>query len=112
MELIESDVNKEETEKNSKNMNKKRRFNIERKLGKNNEEVNIKKSAKFGKKGDSKLIRNIKEIIRLKEVPPKKSIFKFVNTTEAAEFNAKIMAACEYDYEKMLTKQKGTTISY
>ena len=46
------------------------------------------------------------------EPPPKKSLFKFVNTIEAAEFNLKILKACNYDYEKILSKQKNTTIAY
>ena len=39
-------------------------------------------------------------------------MFKFVNAQEAAEFNTKILKACDYDYEKLLLKQKKTTISY
>ena len=93
-------------------LNNKRKFNTERNLGKIIEEVHVKKLATTGKKEDSILIKSIKKIIMLEENPPKKSIFKFKNTTEAAEFNAKILAACDYDYEKILTKQKGTIISY
>ena len=63
-------------------------------------------------KGESKLMSIIKKIIETEEPSLKKSLFKFVNTQKAAEFNAKILKACDYDYEKLLLKQEKTMISY
>ena len=60
----------------------------------------------------SKLVKIIRDILSTDEKPPKKSIFKFNNTEEAAIHNSKILSACEFDYEKVLSKQKGTTIYY
>ncbi len=60
----------------------------------------------------SKLIGIIKSIIDSQDLPPKKSVFKFDNTPEAALFNSKILAAYDFDYEKVLSKQKNTTIDY
>ena len=64
------------------------------------------------KNGDSLLVSVIKEILNSKEKPPKKSIFKFENSLEAAEHNSKILSACNFDYEKVLSKQRDTTIFY
>ena len=47
--------------------------------------------------------------MRSEEPPPRKSLFKFTNSKEAAEFNPKILKSCNYDYEKFLSKQKNTT---
>ena len=60
----------------------------------------------------SSLVRIIKSIIDNTTPPPKKPIFKFENTENAAEFNSKILASCNFDYEELLSKQKNTTISY
>ena len=60
----------------------------------------------------SRLVKIISQLLNSEEKPPKKSIFKFENTTDAAEHNSKILAACNFDYEKLLTKQKGTSIYY
>ena len=60
----------------------------------------------------SKLVKIIRDILSTDEKPPKKSIFKFNNTEEAAIYNSKVLSACDYDYEKVLSKQRGTTIFY
>lgn len=54
----------------------------------------------------------MEQILNTEEIPPEKSIFKFENTEEAAKHNAKIILACDFDYEKALSKQKFTTIYY
>ena len=66
----------------------------------------------FAIKRRSKLVESIKELIESEENPPKKSIFKFENTLEASNHNGKILRSCNYDYEKILEKQKDTNIYY
>ena len=54
----------------------------------------------------------IKSIIDTEDPPPDKPIFKFANSEEAASFNSKILASFNYDYEKIVQKQKKPTIFY
>ena len=61
---------------------------------------------------ESKLVNIIKSIIKSENQAPKKSIFKFENTPEAASHNTKILTSSNFDYEKILNKQKNTIISY
>ena len=61
---------------------------------------------------DRLFIFAIEQIIKQEDPPPKKPLIKFENTIGAAEFNSKILEACNYDYEKFVSKQKDTTISY
>ncbi len=63
-------------------------------------------------RSESKLVNIIKSIINSTNQAPKKSIFKFENTPEAASHNTKILASSNFDYEKILNKQKNTIISY
>lgn len=60
----------------------------------------------------TRLVNTVEQMLNTEENPLKKSIFKFENTVEAAEHNAKIISACDFDYEKAISKQKGTTIYY
>lgn len=60
----------------------------------------------------SLMINTIETILKSREDPPKKSIFKFENSSTAAEHNGKILRSCNYDYEKILEKQKNTNIYY
>ena len=54
----------------------------------------------------------ISKILRNEENPPKKSVFKFENTRQASQHNARILKTFDYDYEMVLEKQKGTNIYY
>ena len=49
-------------------------------------------------KEKSKLIVLISKILKIKDTPPKKSVFKFGNTTQASDHNAKIFKIFKYDY--------------
>lgn len=71
-----------------------------------------KKKSTDTRKEESKLVKSIREIFDSKERPPKRSIFKFINTKEAAIHNGKILESCNFNYEEVLTKQKGTNIHY
>ena len=48
----------------------------------------------------------------MEELPPTKSVFKFENTIQAANHNKIILKSFNFDYEKLLEKQKNTNISY
>ena len=73
---------------------------------------NIKKESKSKRNINSYLVNAIEKITRCEDPLPKKSIIKFENTEKAANFNSKIIEACDYNYEKFISKQKDTTISY
>ena len=66
----------------------------------------------FVKTKRSKMIEFIKDIIESDEIPPKKSVFKFENTLKAAQHNGKILQSFNFDYERVLDKQKNTNIYY
>lgn len=71
-----------------------------------------KNPSKHTEKKKSKMIKLIENILGTEETPPKKSIFKFENTIEASHHNGKILHSCDYNYEKILEKQKNTNIFY
>ena len=60
----------------------------------------------------SNLITLISKILEIEELPPTKSAFKFENTIQAANHNKKILKSFNFDYEKLLEKQRNTNISY
>ena len=60
----------------------------------------------------SKMSKLIKGILDSEERPPKKSLFKFTISDEASKYNGKILESNNFDYEKILSKQKETNIYY
>ena len=72
-----------------KNVNTKKKIAIKKSSGKNNNQNIIEKNLRIGKNRESNLVKSIKEIINLEENPPRKSLFKFKNTRDSAEFNEK-----------------------
>ena len=60
---------------------------------------------------DSWLITQIKQILALEEVTPKKHKFVFENNREAAKLNTKIIKKYKYDFIKACEKQKDSIVT-